>query len=101
MFEIDGKSYDLKYNMKTIEQIENATGKSLVATIKETEGLLSIAMVKIYFGMALFNEDGKKMAQQQGFEIAEALMLEEGYSKVAEAIIVAIDRDCPFLFQVG
>ncbi len=101
MFEIDGKTYNLKYNMRTIEQIETVTGKSLVAMIKETEGLLSLSMIKVYFGMALYNEDGKKVGQEQGFEMAEALMIEEGYSKVAEAIVVAIDRDCPFLFQVG
>lgn len=101
MFEVNGKVYKLKYNMKTIEQIEQITNKSLVATLRETEGLLSISNLKIYFGLALYNEDEKRVAQTQGVEIAEALIQNEGYTKVNEAVIVAIDRDCPFLFQVN
>lgn len=100
MFEIDGKTYELKYNMATIEKIENTTGASLVATIRKTEGLLSIGMLKVYFGMALFNEEGNRMGQKQGMDIAQALIEQQGYMAVNEVVIVAIDRDCPFLFQV-
>lgn len=100
MFEIDGKTYELKYNMATIEKVEVATGASLVATIRRTEGLLSIGTLKTYFGMALFNEEGNRMGQKQGMDIAQALIEQEGYMSVNEAVIVAIDRDCPFLFQV-
>lgn len=101
MFEVDGKNYELKYNMKTIERIENSTGKPMVATIQKNDGLLSLTDLKLYFGLALFNEDGKRMGQQQAFEIAESLMRAEGYQEVVNSVIVAIDRDCPFLFQVG
>lgn len=100
MFEVNGKIYELKYNMKTIEQIEQVTGKSLGATIREVEGLLSISNLKIYFALALYNEDGNRVGHKQGVDIAEKLIQSEGYMKLNESVIVAIDRDCPFLFQV-
>ena len=101
MFEVDDKLYELKYTIRTIEAIENATGSSLVATIKKTEGLLSITTLKAYFAFALFNEDGARVGQKQGAELAERLLESEGYMKLNEAVVVAIDRDCPFLFQVN
>lgn len=101
MFEVDDKIYELKYNLRTIEQIEQATGKALVATLRENEGLLSLTNLKIYFGLALYNDLGNRVGQKQGFEIAESLIENEGYMKINEAVVVAIDRDCPFLFQVN
>lgn len=100
MIEVDGKNYELKYNMKTIEQIEAATGKPLVANIRESNGLLGLSDLKIYFSLALFNDEGKRVSPAQGIKIAEEIMISSGYSKLVDTVIVAIERDCPFLFQV-
>ena len=100
MFEIDGKTYELKYNIKTIEQIEAVTKEGIVSAIRKTEGVLSLTNLKIYFGFALFNEEGKRVSPQQGMDMAVKLMETEGFMKVNEAVVTAIDRDCPFLFQV-
>lgn len=100
MFEINGVIHELKYNIKTIERIEVALGKSIIALLSESGGMLSMGHLKLCFAMALFNEDGNRVGQVQGLEIAEKLIITEGYRKVNEAVVVAIDRDCPFLFQV-
>lgn len=99
MFEVDGKIYELKYNMQTLERIEQATGQSIAGLFNKSQGLLSISEIKIYFGMALFNEQGNRVGQKQAMDIAEELMMAEGYMKINEAIIVALNNDCPFLFQ--
>ena len=100
MFEVNGVLHELKYNIKTIEKIENAIGKSIVALFSEANGMLSITNLKICFALALFNEAGNRVGQMQGLDIAEKLIETEGYVKVNEAVVVAVDRDCPFLFQV-
>lgn len=101
MFEINGAMHELKYNIKTIEKIETTIGKSIMALLSENGGMLSISNLKICFALALFNEDEKRVGQVQGLSIAEKLIETEGYSRVNEAVVVAIDRDCPFLFQVN
>ncbi|NBI08246.1 hypothetical protein [Senegalia massiliensis] len=100
MFEVDGKHYELKYKIKTIEQIETVLKESLVATMRKTEGILSISTLKVCFGFALFNSEGNKVSPQQGMEIAERL-IEEDYMKLNQAVVTTIDRDCPFLFQAN
>jgi|SRR5699024_5303831 len=100
MIEVNGKTYELKYNMRTIEQIEAVTKESLVASVRKTEGFLSIQELKIYFGFALFNDSGNRVSPQQGMNIAETLIKSEGYMKVNQMVMGAIEKDCPFLFQV-
>lgn len=99
MFEIDGKLYELKYNIRVIEQIESVTKQGIVAAIRQTEGVLSVTNLKVYFGFALHNDEGNKVSPEQGMKLAVDLMESEGFMKVNQAVITAIDRDCPFLFQ--
>ena len=101
MFEIDGKMYELKYNIKTIEQIEAVTGDGIVSAIRKNDGILSVTNLKAYFGFALYNADGNRVSPQQGVEMAVSVMENEGFIKANQMVVTAIDRDCPFLFKVG
>ncbi|SJZ37914.1 hypothetical protein [Garciella nitratireducens] len=99
MFEIEGKIYEIKYNMKTIEKIENITRDSVLSRLSKNNGLLSISDLKIFIGNALFNEDGHRVSPKQGMEITEKLIEVNGYIEVTKMVAEALQRDCPFLFQ--
>ena len=42
MFEINGKSYVLKYNLKRVEMIENAVGMPTMAEMQAHRGMLGL-----------------------------------------------------------
>ena len=49
MFEINGKSYVLKYNLKRVEMIENAVGMPTMAEMQAHRGMLGLTSLKTYF----------------------------------------------------
>lgn len=100
MIQINGEHYELKYTIRTLEQIEAALGKGVMTTIRQAGAFLGMVELKTFFGFALFSEDGKKISPKQGMQICEDLMIGEGYNKVNELVITTIDKDLPFLFQV-
>ena len=102
MFEINGKNYELKYNLKRIEMIENATGVPVMADISKNRGLLSIASLKTYVAYGLKDQDTDTYVKiKEGIEMADSLISskEAGYSIVDGAVMEALERDCPFFFQ--
>lgn len=101
MVEINGIMYELKYNMKTLEQIETNLKEGVLATIRRNEGLLSIPTLKVMGGFALYTDTGNRISPQQGIDVIENWICEAGFVAVNEEIVTAIDRDCPFLFKVG
>lgn len=100
MIQINGEHYELKYTIRTLEQIEAALGKGVMTTIRQAGAFLGMVELKTLFGFALFSEDGKKISPKQGMQICEDLMIEEGYNKVNELVITTMGKDLPFLFQV-
>lgn len=102
MIEIDGKNYVLKYNIGRIEMIENSTGKSVLADIRVNGGILSIASLKVYFAYGL-KEEGSDVfyPTKKALDIAEQLILRDGYTAVCGIVMEALERDCPFFFQAG
>lgn len=102
MIEIDGKNYVLKYNISRIEMIENSTGKSVMADIRANSGMLSIASLKLYFAYGL-KEEGSDVfyPTKKALEIAEQLILRDGYTTICGTVVEALERDCPFFFRVG
>lgn len=101
MFEIEGQSYDLKYNLKRAEIIESVIGKPIMGSMTATKGMLSIQEIKVYFAYGL-KEIGSDVfvPVKKGMEFAEALIESEGYAAVNSVILEALQRDCPFFFQV-
>lgn len=100
MFEIDGKTYVLKYNLKRIELIENAVGMPVMADIATHKGMLGITALKSYFAYGL-KEEGTDtfVAPKTGMKMAEKLIESEGYIKLNGAVMEALEKDCPFFFQ--
>ena len=100
MFEIDGKTYELKYNLKRIEMIENATGSPTMAEMQKNKGMLGISQLKTYVAFGLKEQCADTLVDvKKGMKMAEALLENEGYIAVNGAVLTALERDCPFFFQ--
>ena len=100
MFEINGKNYVLKYNLKRVEMIENAAGMPTMADLSSHKGMLGLTALKTYFAYGLKEEGSDAfVAPKKGMEMAEALIENEGYMSVNGAVLEALERDCPFFFQ--
>ncbi len=101
IIELNDKAYELKYNARVIENIENVTGKPLVATLAHTQGMMSISDLRQYLAYALYTTEGSKVSPKQGMEIFDILLTEKGYVFVTQLVVVTVQRDCPFFFQEG
>ena len=102
MFEINGKSYELKYNLKRVEMIEAAVGMPTMADLSAHRGMFGISGLKAYLAYGLKEEGSDAFVPyKKGIEMAEALIETEGYVRVNGAVLEALERDCPFFFQVG
>ena len=100
MFEINGKNYVLKYNLKRVEMIENAIGMPTMADLSSHKGMLGLTALKTYFAYGLKEEGSDAfVAPKIGMEMAEALIENEGYMAVNGAVLEALERDCPVFFQ--
>jgi hypothetical protein len=98
-FEIEGREYELKYNLKRVKMIEAAIGESLLGVMVKTNGCLSLQQLETCASMALREVEGNSfVAQGKGREFVEVIE-NEGYTKVLEIVLEAIQRDCPFFFQ--
>lgn len=101
MFEINGKNYVLKYSIGRIEMIEKATGLSVLAELGKNQGMLGIASLKLYFAYGLKEEGAEVFVPtKKAAEMAEQLIQDEGYVRVCGLVVEALERDCPFFFQV-
>ena len=100
MFEINGKNYVLKYNLKRVEMIENATGVPMMSDLYSHRSMMGLTALKTYFAYGLKEEGADAfVAPKKGMEMAEAMIENEGYLAVNGAVLEALERDCPFFFQ--
>lgn len=101
MIEYGGKNYVLKYNMKRIEMIESVTNMPTMADLRRTGGMLSLASLKAYIAYGI-KEEGEDvfLKPKKGLEIAESLIELNGYTDICTTVLEALERDCPFFFQV-
>lgn len=100
MFEINGKEYDLKYNMKRVELIENAIGMPMMAELSNHKGMFGLTALKTYFAYGLKEEGSDVFVKvKDGMKMAEDLIENEGYVNVNGAVLEALQRDCPFFFR--
>lgn len=100
MFEIDGKTYVLKYSIKRVELIEAVAKMPMMAELYTHNGMLSVQALKTYFAYGLKEEGADAFVPtKKGMEMAEALIEKEGYMAVNGAVLEALGRDCPFFFQ--
>lgn len=101
MIKINGQDYELKFSLKRIEMIENATGEPFMVAVQKNNAMLSISNLKTYFGLAI-KEAGSDifLTATKGMELAEKAIEEIGFVPINMAVINTIQRDCPFFFQV-
>lgn len=99
MLEINGKTYELKYTVGRIRMIEDTLGISLMATMINTNGMLSISKLCNFIAFGL-KENGKDYVDfNKGMKIADELLEKKGYANITTTVIETIQRDCPFFFQ--
>lgn len=94
-----GKSFELKYNMKTLELIERSTKTSIMGAMVSYDGTLPLNLLRVLFSRAIYVLDGGRISPEGGEKIFEALLNEKGYVFVNMLVIVKIQEDCPFFFQ--
>lgn len=100
MFKIEENDYELKYDLKRIELIEQATGTSMMSAIASTRGMMGILQLKNCFCYGLKSAGSDTFVQgKKAAELFEKALTEHGYAGVVEIVIDAIQRDCPFFFQ--
>lgn len=101
MIEVNGQEYELKFNLKRVELIENVTKKSMMAGLVENNGLFPISEIKTYLAYGLKEAGSDSFVKtKDGLDIAEQLLEACGYTAVQAELITAIERDCPFFFRV-
>ena len=96
-----GQNLDLKYDIGRIKIIEKATNMPLMALLSKTSGMMSLETLETYFAYGLKNIDNSYVPVSKGLEIADDLIQNEGYSKIVSIVVDALQRDCPFFFQVA
>lgn len=100
MIEIDGKNYELKYNLKRVEMIEGVTGKPMMAEISQNGAMMGLSALKTYFAYGLKEEGSDAfVAPKEGLAKAEALIESAGYLAVSAEVLESLERDCPFFFR--
>ncbi|MEG0374230.1 MAG: hypothetical protein RR672_01235 [Raoultibacter sp.] len=99
MFTVEKKTYELKYSFGSIETIEEALGRSLSGILFTEHTMFSMRELKtmIAFACKEVGADGFTNTSV-GYEVAEKLIVEKGYTIAASEVIIAFQRDCPFYF---
>lgn len=96
---VDDKRFELKYNFKTVEQIENVTEKPLMSDLKDNEGLMSLSSLRTYVTLALYGAEGTRVGHGTASKVFEEWIQSEGYGNVARVVLLQLQKDVPFFFQ--
>src|SRR5690625_2681254 len=100
LFEVDGNSYTLKFNMTKVKQVERMLNVSFVAEIANNSGMLSFSMMEALFGVGLYDtKDEKAIKGKKAQEIYERLLEDVGYTEVMQVVVGKIEEDLGFLFR--
>lgn len=99
MLEINGKTYELKYTTGRVRMIEDTLGISLMATMVNSKGMLTISQLCNFIAFGLKEAGGGYIDVNTGLKTADKLLEEKGYVNLNVMVIEAIEKDCPFFFQ--
>ena len=99
-FEVNGKTYEIAYNIKRVELYEN-TNPPVMETFARNNGIFTIGQLKAVIGYGLRLEGGQWVSPAQGMQMAENLIEANGYPAMTVAVIDAMQRDCGFFFMEG
>lgn len=100
MFEINGKEYELKYDIDRVAMIENVCGSPMMADLIRYRGTLGISSLMNYTAYGLQEKgSGRYVNAKTGQDMAKALIQNVGYTAVTGAVLQALERDCPYMFE--
>lgn len=99
-FEVNDKEYELKYNVKRVDMIEAVTKMPLMTTLTQNGGTLTRIDLVNYIAYGI-KENGSDVfvSPKEGKELAEELIISEGYAKCLGMVLETIQEDCGFFFQ--
>lgn len=100
VFEAEGKSYEVAFNMQRVDMYEK-TNKPIMVTFAMNRGLFSIGELKALVAYGLRPEGGAWVNPKKGIQMAEKLLSTNGYATVLEIVHEALERDCGFFFTMG
>ena len=100
MFEYEGQRYEFRFNMRALRIVEDTIGRSILADMHQSQGMLPLGTLNAIFRNCLSRADGNgNIPNKQAEAICEAWMNDVGYSSVLTEIIESLQRDVPFLFR--
>lgn len=100
MFEVDEDVLELRFNMNKIKTVETMHKISLMAELRNTQGVLSFQILEALFVVGLYNTTKETtVAGKKAQEIFESLLKEEGYGNINAAVVAKLQEDLGFLFR--
>lgn len=99
-FTVGKTTYELRLDLARI-RIYERTNKPLMATIVANQGMFGIDELIDLTAVALKKVDGGYVAIPQAKEMVEALIQENGYPALLEAVVNVLQHDCGFFFNLG
>ena len=101
MFEYNGKNYNIKFNIKRIEMIENTLKKSVVSVMQS--GALSVHELKVMFAYGAIKEGANAFEPpRKALDMADDMLSHPGsYAMMSDMVAEAIERDCAFFFPAA
>lgn len=100
MFEVDGDTLELRFNMQKIKTLEVMHKISLMSELSNSRGMLSFFLMEGLFTVGLFNVTQEKtVAGKKAQDIFNKLLDEEGYNGLNAIVVGKLQEDLGFLFR--
>lgn len=100
MFEVEGKTYTLKFNEKKMDVIERTADVSLMSEFNKTNGLISMGLLRVMFTTALLDDEtGNPVKGQKAIDIFDKVKETNGYQGLTNATLNQFTEDMGFLFR--
>lgn len=96
---LNENKYELKFNLKALENIERAIGSSLMGELSKYNAMLPLTTLRVLFSHSLYQIDAGKIAIEQASDLFDKLINEKGFIFVNMLVVNEIKIDCPFFFQ--
>lgn len=100
MFEVEGVTYTLKYNLQKIKTVETVTKTSVIGEIAKNNGLLPLQLLEQLFTFGLVEEKTKEpVKQKKALKMFEKVCEANGAVTVNTVIVDKLQEDLGFMFR--
>ena len=97
-FEVEGKKFEIKLIFARIDMYEQSH-RPIMASFAQNGGSFSLGELRDLVAYGIKHEGGNYVSPQQGREMGQKLIEENGYLDVFTAVTEALTRDCGFFFK--